>query len=140
MVRILKNGEIVDDSDPRAQHGSPRQQQNTGRVQHERMQEGGHFSVFDEFNTRLAGYGVPRFNIGSHTVEPIVLIGFIVAGLLFGLPGLLLVAMLFVISKLSTSGGGINSFLGGQGPSGQGDPRSSGSRSTQGSGHRLGRS
>jgi len=95
---------------------------------------GQQFSVFDGLNTRLSGYGVPRFNIGSHTVEPIVLVGFILAGLLLGLPGLLLAAILFFVSKISTSPNGINSFFGGQGQTG------SGPRPPQGGGQRLGRS
>lgn len=97
---------------------------------------GQQFSVFDTLNQRLLGYGVPRFNIGSHTIEPIVLVGFILAGLLLGLPGLLLATVLFVVSKMSSSGGGLASFFGGQGQSGTG---SSGG-SSGGSGHRLGSS
>ncbi|WAQ97293.1 F241B-like protein [Mya arenaria] len=146
MVRILSTGEIVKDSDPRAQQGTSRSRQNIGRIQHDpdemarqyegQGQGGGQqFSVFDGLNERLAGYGVPRFNIGAHTVEPIVLVGFVLAGLLLGLPGLLLAAILFVISKISTTDGGISSFFGGQGGQGQGRPRPS-----QSGGNRLGNS
>ena len=96
--------------------------------------------MFDGLNQRLIGYGFPRFNIGHHTIEPIVSVGFILAGLLLGLPGLLLAAFLFFVSKMS-SGGGLGGFFGvrGQGQDrGQG-PGSSGSRSPQGGGgYRLG--
>ncbi|XP_060591603.1 protein FAM241B-like isoform X2 [Ruditapes philippinarum] len=154
MVRILKTGEIVSDNDPRAQQGNARPRQNIGRIQHDpdemaRQYEGGggeggqQASVFDGLNQRLVDYGFPRFNIGSHTVEPIVSVGFILAGLLLGLPGLLLAAVLFFVSKISTSGGGLASFFGGggedQGSRGQGGPRSR-TRSPEGEGNRLGRS
>lgn len=104
-------------------------------------QGGQQFSVFDGLNQRLVEYGFPRFSIGSHTVEPIVTVGFILAGLLLGLPGLLLAAILFFVSKISTSGGGLASFFGG-GDAGQGGRGLGGSRSrsTEGEGHRLGRS
>ena len=98
--------------------------------------------MFDGLNQRLIGYGFPRFNIGHHTIEPIVSVGFILAGLFLGLPGLLLAAFLFFVSKMS-SGGGLAGFfgVGGQGQGhdrGQG-PRSSGSGSSQGGGgYRLG--
>ena len=116
--------------------------QSMGRVQHnENVQQqyggGQQFSVFDGLNQRLIDYGVPRFNIGQHTVEPIVLVGFILAGLLLGLPGLLLGALLFFVSKMST-GGGLNSFFGGGGQ-GQGQGPSA-PRSSQGGGYRLGNS
>lgn len=147
MVRILSTGEIVSDDDPRTQQGNARPRQNIGRIQHDpdemaRQYEGGgggarqQFSVFDGLNQRLIAYGFPRFSIGTHTVEPIVLVGFILAGLLLGLPGLLLAAVLFFVSKMSTSGGGLASFFGGDGQ-GQGGARSS---PPQGGGQRLGRS
>lgn len=122
--------------------------QNIGRIQHDpderaRQYEGGgggrggqQISAFDMLNQRLLGYGVPRFNIGAYTVEPIVLVGFILAGLLLGLPGLVLAAVLFFVSKVSASGGGLASFFGGQGPQGQG----SSDRPSPGSGQRLGSS
>ncbi|XP_045214195.2 protein FAM241B-like [Mercenaria mercenaria] len=125
MVRILKTGEIVSDNDPRAQQANARPRQNIGRIQHDpdemaRQYEGGggegggqQASVFDGLNQRLVDYGFPRFNVGSHTVEPIVTVGFILAGLLLGLPGLLLAAVLFFVSKMSTTGGGLASFFGG---------------------------
>ena len=102
--------------------------------------DGQQFSIFDGLNQRLIGYGFPRFNIGSHTVEPIVSVGFILAGLLLGLPGILLGLILFFVSKMSTSEGGLGSFFGG-GDQGQGQGQS-GRRSNlpQGGGHRLGNS
>lgn len=71
-------------------------------------------------------------------MEPIVLVGFILAGLLLGLPGLLLAEFLFIVSKMSSSGGGLASFFGGQGQ-GQDGSRSAG-RPPQGGGQRLGSS
>lgn len=163
MVRILSSGEIVSDDDPRAQQGDTRARQNIGRINHDpdevarHYEGGGHgggvgggggqqVSVFDGLNQRLIGYGFPRFNIGQHTIEPIVSVGFILAGLLLGLPGLLLAAVLFFVSKMSTQGGGLAAFFGGQGQQGVAGSRPSGSRSagsgssSQGGGYRLGRS
>ena len=116
-----------------------------GRVQHnEDMQQqqyggGQQFSVFDGLNQRLINLGFPRFNIGHHTIEPIVCVGFILAGLLLGLPGLLLAAFLFFVTKMS-AGGGLGGFFGvGGGGQGQGQGPSA-PRSPQGGGYRLGNS
>jgi len=107
---------------------------------------GGQFSAFDAVNQRLIGYGVPRFNVGSHTVEPIVLVGFILAGLMLGLPGLVLACLLFFVVKVSAAGGGLASFFGGLGQTGQGQSgqgrsgQASPGRPPQGGGQRLGSS
>ncbi|KAL4239409.1 hypothetical protein ACF0H5_000224 [Mactra antiquata] len=166
MVRILSTGEIVKDDDPRSQQGNTRSRQNIGRIQHDpdemaRQYEGGGGgmgggagggggghqgpSVFDGLNQRLVAAGFPRFNIGPHTIEPIVSVGFILAGLFLGVPGLILAAVLFFVCKMSVPGGGLASFFGGQGQQqgGQGQGRSSGtsnSRLPQGGGNRLGNS
>lgn len=101
--------------------------------------------MFDGLNQRLITAGFPRFNLGPHTIEPIVSVGFILAGLLLGLPGLLLAAVLFFVSKMSAPGGGLASFFGGQGQQDGQQGRPSGSRASrsrlpEGGGNRLGSS
>lgn len=152
MVRILSTGEIVADNDVRARQPSAGPRQNIGRIQHDpdaiaqeyEQGEGGggggggggaaRWSMFEGLNQRLVAMGCPRFNIGSHTVEPIVSVGFLLAGLFLGLPGLLLAAMLFFLSKISTTPGGINSFFG----SGNSGGRNQGPTSDSQGGYRLG--
>ena len=58
---------------------------------------GGQMNVFTALNNKLIDLGIPRFSVGPYTVEPIALVGFILAGLLFGLPGLIFGAVLFVV-------------------------------------------
>ncbi|XP_076454833.1 protein FAM241B-like [Babylonia areolata] len=131
MVRILSNGDIVPDDDPRAQGSRSRGSQgdNTNRprqgfVQHADYNEnqgmpmggGQQVSVFETLNQKLLGLGIPRFNIGQFTIEPIVSLGFLLAGVFLGLPGLIFAGLLFVVSKMSQTGG--NPFTGGWGQQG----------------------
>lgn len=58
-------------------------------------------NVFDSFNDRLIANGLPRWNLGSYVVEPIVSIGFLAALLLIGVYGLIFALGLFFISKWS---------------------------------------
>ncbi|KAK3090683.1 hypothetical protein FSP39_013717 [Pinctada imbricata] len=119
MVKILSTGEIVQDDDPRAKQGGaagtntarPRQ----GYIRHDddaQQQQGGGFgmgggggggggggemNIFTALNNKLIDLGVPRFNVGPYVVEPIALVGFILAALLFGLPGVIFGAVLFLV-------------------------------------------
>lgn len=138
MVRILSNGDIVPDDDPRAQQRSSRSSGSSARprqgyVQHDdnNYQQGGmgaqggqSVSIFTVVNQKLLGYGLPRFNVGPYVVEPIVLVGLVIAGLLMGIPGLIFAALLFFVSQWSQGGGG-----------GAGTRMGGGN---QGGGHRLG--
>ncbi|XP_062576976.1 protein FAM241B-like [Saccostrea cucullata] len=138
MVRILSNGDIVPDDDPRAQQAagnrgsnSPRPRQ--GFVQHDSDQQpgagrgflgqgDGQVSVFTLINQKLLDLGIPRFSVGPYVVEPIATVGMILATLLFGLPGLLFGAVLFLVVMSSQATG----QAGGQ------------RRAAGGGGHRLG--
>jgi len=126
MVRILSNGEIVPDDDPRAQSSSrnPSQQQNsaqsgqnrtprfqnvqagpTGYNENAQGQPGGQqVSLFQVLNQRLISMGFPRFTLSGITVEPIISVALLLSLLLFGLPGLLLVGVLFAVMQLSQHG------------------------------------
>ena len=91
--------------------------------------------MFEQFNQRLLQAGVPRFNLGQYEVEPIVLVGMLLAFLLLGFKGLLLGAILFFVSKWSSGqqNAGPQQGQGGQpGGGGPGDGR------WGGQGHRLG--
>ncbi|XP_072038485.1 protein FAM241B-like [Amphiura filiformis] len=136
MVRILANGDIVQDDDPRAQQardrasggaGGPRMgyvrhdndaghQGQYGQQQQQGMM-GQQVSIFTVFNQKLIDAGFPRWNLGSTVIEPIVSVGFLLAFLVFGLPGILFGALLFVVCKMSMGGGGQGQ---GQGQQGQG--------------------
>ena len=61
-------------------------------------------SVFDSLNQKLLDAGVPRFNLGSWTVEPIVLLGFVLGFIFLGLKFVLFAGLLFAIVKYSQSG------------------------------------
>ena len=118
MVKILSNGDIVADDDPRAQQSSSRSSGSSARprqgyIQHDdnAHQQGGmgggqSVSVFTVVNQKLLGLGLPQFNVGPYVVEPIVLVAFVIAGLLMGIPGLIFAALLFFVSQWSGVGGG----------------------------------
>lgn len=102
--------------------------------------QGQQVNMFDVLNQRLLNYGVPRWNAGPYVVEPIVSVGFVLAGLFMGLKGILFGGLLFFVTKWSQSGGGFSRLFGGGGDSGrQQGPGSSGGRISSSSGHRLGR-
>ncbi|KAL3877230.1 hypothetical protein ACJMK2_034966 [Sinanodonta woodiana] len=148
MVKILSTGEIVADDDVRARPQA-QQRRNMGGIRHDENPEqqymqGQQVSIFDSLNQRLLQMGIPRWNLGPYTVEPIATVGVILAGLLLGLQGLLLAAILFLVVKWSQSNNGWRSIFGGpqggnqgqdQGGRGQRGPGFSG-----GGGYRLGRS
>ena len=108
MVTII-NGEIVQDNDPRAQEfrnrGRRQQEQQHQRTQGSQnqnyppVQQGG--SIFDQLNDRLISAGFPRWNLGQNVVEPIVSVALILAVVLFGFQGLLLVGVLWLITQQS---------------------------------------
>ncbi len=63
-------------------------------------------NVFEGLNSRLLNLGVPRWNVGSYVVEPIVSLGFLLAFIFLGFPGLLFAAILFILSQATLGGGG----------------------------------
>ncbi|XP_022109060.1 uncharacterized protein C10orf35-like [Acanthaster planci] len=143
MVRILANGDIVQDDDPRVRqspHAPNRSGPRMGFIQHnaDPHQYGhdgqgaagyqGHgISIFDTLNQRLLNLGIPCFNLGPYAIQPIVTVGFLLAMLLFGLPGLLFAGILFAVVKLSGGAGGGGSGSGENGGAWGGAGRSTGS-------------
>ncbi|XP_077999470.1 protein FAM241B-like [Glandiceps talaboti] len=116
MVRILANGDIVQDDDPRVRQSSSRGNDASGRprqgyVRHEEYNQQGQYgggegqmqqvSIFDVLNQKLVDGGFPRWNLGPYVVEPIASVGVLLAGLFFGLQGLFFAGLLFFVVKWS---------------------------------------
>ena len=77
-----------------------------GFVRHDDYQQPqgqGQVSVFTLINQKLLDLGIPRFNVGPYVVEPVALVGMILAFMLFGLPGILFGGVLFLIVMSSQS-------------------------------------
>jgi len=110
MVTII-NGEIVQDNDPRAQEfrnrGRRQEQQQRGHQQQQwshsqtSPQENQGGSIFDQLNNRLISAGFPRWNLGQNVVEPIASVALILALVLFGIQGVLLVGVVWFIMQQS---------------------------------------
>ncbi|XP_057607576.1 protein FAM241B [Chionomys nivalis] len=118
MVRILANGEIVQDDDPRVRtttqqrsssprqgflnrgHGGPpggpgpRQQQAGARL-------GATQSPFNDLNRQLVNMGFPQWHLGNHVVEPVTSILLLFLLMMLGVRGLLLVGLVYLVSHLS---------------------------------------
>ncbi|GFO38253.1 chromosome 10 open reading frame 35 [Plakobranchus ocellatus] len=146
MVRILANGDIVPDDDPRARASQPTQRPNTRTPQRQEQggdygQQGQSVSIFQVLNQRLLAFGIPRFNIGDIVVEPIVSVGLLLSLVLFGIHGLIFGAILFAVSHWSTNGAPdfvTNLFGGAQRGDGDGQ-RGNRPQHRAGGGYRLGR-
>nr|CAB3244478.1 uncharacterized protein C10orf35 homolog [Phallusia mammillata] len=85
MVRILANGDIVQDDDPRVQQTSSGPRNRYGTVNHgenddpQYHAQSGIFNngengptMFDTWNQKLLELGIPRWNVGTHVVEPLI--------------------------------------------------------------------
>nr|CAB3244469.1 uncharacterized protein C10orf35 homolog [Phallusia mammillata] len=85
--------------------------------------------MFDTWNQKLLELGIPRWNVGTHVVEPLMTVMFLVVLLFFGLQGLLLLGFLYFVVKMSQR----NTNTGPRRPRGPARPVGAGS------GRRLGR-
>ncbi|CAK8671219.1 unnamed protein product [Clavelina lepadiformis] len=110
MVRILANGEIVQDDDLRVRRTPASSTSRIGGVNRDEQQEGnyrqndayqGGPTIFDTWNQKLLQVGIPRWNIGSHTVEPIMTVAALLVLIFVGLPGLLFLGLLYFVVKSS---------------------------------------
>ena len=107
---------------------------------------GGVSSFFTNLNQRLLDAGLPRWNLGSYPVEPIMTVGTLLAVMFFGLAGLLMAAFLFFVTNMGGATGSAtgttqptNTPGGGSSGHSSGNP-SSGNRTVfGGSGHTLGK-
>ncbi|XP_049646467.1 LOW QUALITY PROTEIN: protein FAM241B [Suncus etruscus] len=125
MVRILANGDIVQDDDPRVEGppprhapvplgsflhrgpgtplggSGPRQQQQQQQQQQAAARPGAAQSPFYDLN-RLAGEpGLPQWHLGNHAVEPVTSILVLFLLVMLGVRGLLLVGLVYLLSHLS---------------------------------------
>ena len=111
MVTII-NGEIVQDNDPRArayrerQDNANRPQINSRRSNENASQSNQRFqdgrqnyanSPFTDINNYLLRAGIPRFTLAGNVVEPVFLIAALIVVILAGLPGLLLMAIVYFV-------------------------------------------
>ncbi|CAM5156684.1 protein FAM241B [Chelonia mydas] len=113
MVRILANGDIVQDDDPRvranAQHRENTSWQeffnvvpNAGHARpHQQAARPGGRSPFSKLNQQLVNMGFPLWNLGNQVVEPVMSILLLFLLMMVGVRGLLLVGLIYVVSHLS---------------------------------------
>ncbi|XP_043912559.1 protein FAM241B [Protopterus annectens] len=110
MVRILANGEIVPDDDPRVRNraqqnenrntfgqGFSGQPENAQYHPQNQMQD----SPFSALNQRLSEVGIPRWNLGNWVIEPAVSILLLLVVIMMGMRGILLLGLLYVLSRIN---------------------------------------
>ncbi|KAJ7324249.1 hypothetical protein JRQ81_017269 [Phrynocephalus forsythii] len=120
MVRILANGDIVQDDDPRVRQNTqnrgntaqpgffntttnagPAAQQHQRRQQQHQGARPGERSPFSDINQQLVNLGFPTWNLGNQVVEPVMSILLLFLLMMVGVRGLLLVGLIYVVSHLS---------------------------------------
>ncbi|XP_007478017.1 protein FAM241B [Monodelphis domestica] len=118
MVRILANGDIVQDDDPRARASAPfrniTSRQNfftrgegqlhggpAPNIHHLGPRPGAHRSPFSDINQQLVNLGFPLWHLGDQVVEPVMSILLLFLVMMLGVRGLLLVGLVYMVSQLS---------------------------------------
>ncbi|XP_015679601.1 uncharacterized protein FAM241B [Protobothrops mucrosquamatus] len=122
MVRILANGDIVQDDDPRVRQTTQNRENssrlvrnggffnttsNTGpnppQQQQQQRQDArpGERSPFSDINQQLVNMGFPTWHLGNQVVEPVMSILLLFLLMVVGVRGLLLVGLIYVVSHLS---------------------------------------
>ncbi|XP_006630865.1 protein FAM241B [Lepisosteus oculatus] len=115
MVRILANGEIVQDDDPRVRKPSSRREdlnlqrrgfihQTAGGASAENARmtpRGSGRSAFAEMNQFLVNLGFPRWNMGTQVIEPLMSVLILLIIAVVGLRGILLLGLLYVVMTRS---------------------------------------
>ncbi|XP_060097154.1 protein FAM241B [Heteronotia binoei] len=117
MVRILANGDIVQDDDPRVRQNAQNSSRlgffntttNAGSTPNQRFQQQSQNrgagpeerSPFADLNHQLVNMGFPTWNLGNHVVQPLMSILLLFLLLMFGIRGLLLVGLIYVVSHLT---------------------------------------
>ncbi|KAM6442334.1 protein FAM241B [Liasis olivaceus] len=124
MVRILANGDIVQDDDPRVRQ-TTQSRENSSRLvrnggffnatpdtgpnpprhyQQQQQRQGvrpGERSPFSDINQQLVNMGFPTWHLGNQVVEPVMSILLLFLLMMVGVRGLLLVGLIYVVSHLS---------------------------------------
>uniref|UniRef100_A0A914X0I1 DUF4605 domain-containing protein n=1 Tax=Plectus sambesii TaxID=2011161 RepID=A0A914X0I1_9BILA len=137
MVRILSTGEIVADDDPRGRQAQPNVRQpqqmpsqrrgapqtlppgddGDGRAQQRNSQapfagRSNEIPLLESLNNKLLELGIPRIPLGnSIVIDPIYTVMILILLLVFGLPGLLLVGLIFLVKSLSRQDNQVGQFL-----------------------------
>uniref|UniRef100_A0A1W7RG59 DUF4605 domain-containing protein n=1 Tax=Agkistrodon contortrix contortrix TaxID=8713 RepID=A0A1W7RG59_AGKCO len=129
MVRILANGDIVQDDDPRVRQTTqnrenssrlvrnggffnttsntgpnpPQHYQQQQQQQQQQRQDArpGERSPFSDINQQLVNMGFPTWHLGNQVVEPVMSILLLFLLMVVGVRGLLLVGLIYVVSHLS---------------------------------------
>jgi len=108
MVKIVA-GEIVADDDPRARHLNPRQGANNQPLPNTwhrapagtnsngagNQQQPEQPSPLTEINNRLRAFGINDLHLQGYCIEPIFLVLAVLGLVFYGLPGLLIVAVVW---------------------------------------------
>ncbi|XP_048472345.1 protein FAM241B-like isoform X2 [Rhincodon typus] len=110
MVRILANGEIVQNDDPRVRTAPQRREdlnrprqgyvhnsENANQFYHGQTNQD--HSLFANLNQQLINMGFPRWNLGNQVIEPLVSVLLILLLMMFGMRGLLLIGGLYLFSR-----------------------------------------
>ncbi|XP_066549441.1 protein FAM241B [Amia ocellicauda] len=116
MVRILANGEIVQDDDPRVRKPPNRREElnNVPRRGFVRHTAGGApaqngpaaprapgRSAFADMNQLLVNLGFPRWNMGAQVIEPLMSVMILLVIAVVGLRGILLLGLVYVVMTRS---------------------------------------
>ncbi|XP_057308932.1 protein FAM241B-like [Hydractinia symbiolongicarpus] len=106
MVKII-GGEVVQDDDPRAIEWERRQNRTaqgglgrpTDTVHNfaQGVRQDPNQPPLVAINNRLRGFGIPDFNVGGHVIEPLFSVAGVLALVFWGLPGLLIVAVVWYV-------------------------------------------
>ncbi|EYC42919.1 hypothetical protein Y032_0511g2742 [Ancylostoma ceylanicum] len=106
MVRVLSNGEVVSDDDPRARQRqpAPRSQPTTPTYQPPQAQGAtdGFASLWNNANDRLRQFGLESFYVAGYRVDPLHLVVAVLGFLLSGPMMLAIVVAAIVISQSSS--------------------------------------
>ncbi|CAL1542225.1 unnamed protein product [Lymnaea stagnalis] len=149
MVKILANGDIVPDDDPRVKQASRRSAANPTRqggfqsAGDNRDDQGPvqQINIFQSLNQRLLAFGIPQLRLGDIVVEPIVLVGFILVLMIFGIHGLIFGVLLYTVSRWSQYGAPdfVKRLFGGNENQHRDENRNNRGLGRAGGGYRLGR-
>ena len=107
MVKIIGNGEIVQDDDPRAQRLQNQQQRNDQPLPNAwnniRGGDGGgnqqqEPSPFNAVNIKLRQFGINDLNFRGYVIEPVFMVAAVLSLVFYGIPGLLIVAVVWYMT------------------------------------------
>ncbi|KAK6748690.1 hypothetical protein RB195_001357 [Necator americanus] len=118
MVRVLSNGEVVADDDPRAfrqRSSAPRSQPATPTYHQPQTQAtstDGFSSLWNNANDRLRQFGLDSFHVAGYRVDPLHLVVAVLGFLLSGPMMLAIVVAAIVISQSSSDNTAPTPFTG----------------------------